>query len=102
LRYFDRNDDGTRTEVVIREASSIDDVLNSNDDAGQPEYWITQDLDGTQHVLVSIPHFSVHELTIASIGGVLAPSVMVGLGVGLAGTLVAAIVLFRPRRRGEL
>lgn len=103
LRYFDHNDDGTRTEVVLNRASSIDDVLNAGDDNGQPEYWVVNDTDGT-HVLLSIPHFSMHELTIASLGGVLAitPSVVVGIGAGLLGTLVAGVMLLRPRRRGDL
>ncbi|MES2154321.1 MAG: thrombospondin type 3 repeat-containing protein [bacterium] len=101
LHYYDRHDDGTRTEVIIRQADGLDDVLKANDDAGQPEYWIVSDLDGTQHVLISIPHFSEHEITIAGLGVALTPSVAIGIGVGIVATVLASIMLFRPRRRAD-
>lgn len=98
LRYYDVNgDDGnkTYTEVVFRKAASLDDVLDATDDAGQPEYWVVQDEAGL-HVMVSIPHWSTHMFTIA---GLEQPTVLIGLAVGAAGILVAAVALFVPRRK---
>ncbi len=97
LRYFDVADDGHRTEVVFQQADSLVDVLDAT--AGtQPEYWVVQDADGWQ-VLVKVPNWSVHEITIASIGEfVTQPSVLIGIGAGVAGVAVASIVMLRPRR----
>lgn len=98
LRYFDVNDDGTETEVVFRMADSLDDILDAGDDRGQPEYWIVEDADGLQ-VMVTVPHWSVHAITIQGIGAfVTQPSVLLGIGAGIAGVAVAALVMLRPRR----
>jgi len=53
----------------IRMADDLDDVLNPNDDGSHPEYWIVYDANGT-HILVSIPHFSEHEITVYSLAPV--------------------------------
>jgi len=49
----------------IRLAENISDVLNPNDDGSNPEYIITYGANGTQ-VLISIPHFSQHEINLLS------------------------------------
>lgn len=60
---------------TIRMADDINDVLNPNDDGSHPEYLIAQGTKGTQ-ILISIPHFSEHEITVYSlaeaIGGITA------------------------------
>lgn len=98
LRYFDDHDDGTRTEVLFLRAASLADALDPTDDAGQPEYWVVSDADGLQ-VLVSVPHWSVHTVTLAGLGALVQPSVLLGLVAGAAGTAVAAVAMFWPRRR---
>ena len=50
---------------LIKMADDIDDILNPNDDGSHPEYLITVGINGTQ-ILVSIPHFSQHLLSIFS------------------------------------
>ena len=50
----------------IRMADNLDDVLNPDDDGSHPEYWIIHDANGT-HILVSVPHFSEHEITVYSL-----------------------------------
>lgn len=52
-------------QETIRLADDLDDVLNPDDDGSHPEYLIIQGAEGTQ-ILVSIPHFSEHEITIYS------------------------------------
>lgn len=97
LRYFDINDDGTETEVVFRQASSLEDVLEPTDDAGQPEYWVVRDTDGLQ-VMVSVPNWSAHAVTLAGFGEVVQPTVLIGLVAGVGVTICAAVALFRPRQ----
>ncbi len=102
-RYFDLNDDGTWTEVVFRKAASIHDILDPDDDAGQPEYWIVEDEDGLQ-VLVSFPHWSTHRVTLTLqevVEFLSQPSVVVGILAGVGGVAVAAVTLLWPRRRDE-
>jgi hypothetical protein len=98
LRYFDDHTDGTQTEVIFAKADSIADVLDPTNDAGRPEYWVVADADGLQ-VLVSVPHWSTHTVTLAGLGIVLPPSVMMGLVAGVIGTMVAATAMFWPRKQ---
>jgi hypothetical protein len=98
LRYYDVHPDGTQTEVVFARASSLQDVLDPTDDAGQPEYWVVQDPDGLQ-VLVSVPHWSIHAVTLSGLGELLQPSVLAGIVAGAAGTVLAGAAMFWPRRR---
>lgn len=50
---------------VIRMADNISDVLDPNNDGSHPEYLITIGANGIQ-ILVSIPHFSEHQISIFS------------------------------------
>ena len=102
LRYFDVYDqpDGTEveTEVVFAQASDLQDILDPMDDGGQPEYWVVEDANGLQ-VLVSVPHWSAHAITVGSLAEVVSqPSVLIGLVVGAAGSVVAAAAMLWPRR----
>lgn len=101
LRYFDLPDgeNGTaKTEVVFNRASSLDDILDPNDDAGQPEYYVVRDEHGLQ-VMVTVPHWSVHMVELSSLAELVQPSVLIGIAAGAAGIAVAAVALFVPRRR---
>jgi hypothetical protein len=97
LRYFDLNYDGTETEVVFRQAESLEDILEPTDDAGQPEYWIVEDENGLQ-VMVSIPYWSTHAVTLASLGTFVQPQVWLGIAVGAVVTVFAAALIMRPKR----
>lgn len=105
LRYFDLHNqtDGStlETEVLFAAASSLQDVLDPADDGGQPEYWVVEDANGLQ-VLVSVPHWSAHAITVASFFEQLdAPSVLVGVSVGAGMTIALGMVLLWPRRRQD-
>jgi hypothetical protein len=105
LRYFDvyNQTDGSvfETEVVFAAAGSLQDVLEPMDDGGQPEFWIVEDANGVQ-VLVSVPHWSAHAITVASIATAFtAPNVAVGIVAGAAASLVMGVLLFLPRRRDD-
>ena len=101
VRYFDLHEqlDGSvlETEVVFRMAAGLQDVLDPTDDSGSPEYWIVEDANGLQ-VLASVPHWSAHAITMGSLAKLAGPNVMAGLALGVAGSLLAAGVLFWPRR----
>jgi hypothetical protein len=53
---------------VISMADNITDVLNPNDDGTHAEYLITFGANATE-ILISIPHFSEHEITVYSVAG---------------------------------
>lgn len=105
LRYFDLHEqaDGLvlETEVVFREASGLQDILDPGDDGGAPEYWVVEDANGLQ-VMASVPHWSAHAITVGSLAQALSnPSVLVGILVGAAGSAVAAVAMLWPRRQEE-
>ena len=104
LRYFDvhiQKGGAVETELIFAAAAGLSDVLNPTDDGGQPEYWLVADVDGTQ-LLVSVPRWSEHIISIALAGAATRhPDVAIGIGLGIAGSVVAAIALLYPRRRGE-
>lgn len=50
----------------IRMADDLEDVLNPHDDGLHAEYWVIYDANG-QHILISIPHFSEHQITVYSV-----------------------------------
>lgn len=101
LAYFDLHEqpDGSvlETEVIFRQAAGLQDVLDPTDDGGSPEYWVVEDANGLQ-ILASVPHWSAHAITVGSLALLAAPNVMAGIMVGVAGSVVAAAVLFWPRR----
>jgi hypothetical protein len=105
LRYYDVTEqaDGStlESEVVFHQASSLQDVLDPSDDNGQPEYWVVQDANGLQ-AMITVPHWSVHAITVASIAQALEqPNVQYGLVAGSVGTMLAAVAMLWPRRRDE-
>jgi hypothetical protein len=85
-------------KLEIREASSLDDVLDPCDDGDEGfEYWIVADRLGT-HVILSFAHFSEKRVSVeaASVGNVIVP----GFGLDLVVLAVAAGVLgWESRRR---
>ena len=49
----------------IQMADNYDDIMNPDDDGGEAEYWVVLDSEVVE-VLVSIPHFSAHSITITT------------------------------------
>ena len=73
---------------AIRMADDLDDVLNPNDDGSHPEYWIVHDVNGT-HIIISIPHFSEHQITVYS-----APIATLGSIVAAESDIMTMIALY--------
>lgn len=81
----------------IGAAAGLADVLDPDDDGLAAEYVLVQGSAGLQ-LVVSVPHFSVHTLSIQGLGS-LAPSLAPYGGVAAAALLaVAAVVLLRRSR----
>ncbi len=94
IAYYDISDDGVETlNESFAEASSLEDVLNPDDDDG-PEYWLEEDAEGL-HVLVSIPEWSVHAISMSQFQTAeSAEAPAAGLLIGLSG-LASAMALRR-------
>jgi hypothetical protein len=56
--------------IPLTLADGIQDVLDPNNDGSIAEYIAVQDPDGTRAIMVSVPHFSEHEITIYTLGEV--------------------------------
>ncbi len=86
--------------VPIGAASSYADVLNAADDAGVAEYHIiTSSVSGASQVLVSVPHFSTHTVTIRSAESGAGTDVFVWVSIGLALVVVGQTAWMVYRRR---
>lgn len=94
--YYDVAEDGSKVEVEIQQADSLQDILDPGETV--PEYWIVLDANGLQ-AMVSTPHFSAKrvEITAQSIealkDGIPGPGGVLAIGALLAGLVLA------PRRR---
>lgn len=94
------NEDGTRSEICLREADDLDDVLDPLNDGDCSEYWVVLDKYGLQ-VLVSFAHFSEKEVTIRSLGASengLIPGFETVAGLAAVGVVLIGVGL---RRRKE-
>lgn len=84
----------------LSRADSIQDVLDPHDDGLDAEFFTAQ-VDSGNVVLVSVPHFSVHEITIQRVVEFVRdnPEVAaVTVGAGLAVLAVAAFGMYKPRK----
>lgn len=77
----------------INKASSFEDVLNPNDDKIYPEYYQLQSEEGV-FILISIPHFSEYEVSIAFIVENLVGNAM-AISFGMLVILLAAFYMFK-------
>lgn len=96
IRYFDLDNTSVETEVAITEADDLQDILSIEAGEG-PEYWIVKDQGGV-HVLVAVPHFSVHAFEVMSLDPAIAPIIVGGVVAALVVVAVAAVGVLRPRR----
>lgn len=83
----------------VRAADGLADILDPDDDGLEPEYWLGYDVatEGFQ-LVVSVPHYSVHEIRVASLLAEAPPQVVVGVVLAIAAVAGCAVLLFRPRR----
>jgi hypothetical protein len=66
-------------------ASNFSDILDPDDDGYEPEYYIVYDPSAEVfQLVVTVPHYSVHTLSITTFLEVVQPSVVVGVLAGVA------------------
>jgi hypothetical protein len=88
--------------IPLTMAQNISDILNPNDDGSHPEYLLTKGSNGTEFLL-SIPHFSEHELTfslvnvVETMGSITAVLFYLGVVV-VSALLIFGIVTLKKRR----
>lgn len=86
--------------LSIREADGLGDVLDPENDGYLPEYYVVFD-PGTEsfQLLVSVPHYSVHVLSIMTPIPLPPPSVVLGIVAGVALLVPGAYALFRRKEK---
>lgn len=83
---------------TILQADSIQDVLDPDNDGLKAEYYVVFDPQTqTFQLLVSVPHYSVHVLSVGTLIQQIQPSVVVGVLAGVALLAPAGYVLFRRK-----
>ncbi|GEM_PF-4895954 len=82
-----------------REASSYADVLNPDDDHGQAEYFVLAGDAGAQ-VLVSVPHFSVHTVTLRERSATANGAYMYATFALGAVVIAESVLLYRRHKKG--
>lgn len=97
VRYYDVDELNVSTEAAITTADDIADVLEISQGEG-PEFWIVQDAAGT-HVLVAIPHFSIHVFEVLGVPAQVVPTILYGLVFGFLFASAGAAGMFMGRRR---
>lgn len=98
IRYWDVENSTEAFTSEIFQADGLSDVMEIL--AGEKtEFWVVSDATGT-HVMLALPHFSVHIFDVVALVASANPSIMVGVLVGLAFVGAAAWGL-RPSRRDQ-
>lgn len=83
----------------IQHASTLEDVLDPDDDGIKAEYYVVFDpaIQAFQ-LIVSVPHYSVHTLSVMTFPlADVPPSVVIGIVVGALILVPSALVLFRRK-----
>jgi hypothetical protein len=82
----------------IEHAADLADALDPDDDGFDPEYYLVYDPAAEAfQLIVTVPHYSVHTLTVATFLEIVPPSVTVGILVGVLVVVPMALVLFRRK-----
>lgn len=84
----------------IGRATDLTDILNPDDDGYQPEYYIVHDplMDPNAfQLIVTVPHYSVHTLSVTTAFVLPPPSVVLGILAGVALLVPSAMLLFRRK-----
>lgn len=87
---------------TIQQADTLQDVLDPDDDGLDAEYYVVFDPAAQAfQMIVSVPHYSVHTLSVTTLIPLPAPSVVIGLVAGALLLVPSALLLFRRSRDGN-
>lgn len=82
----------------VRPASNLTDILDPDDDGFHPEYYIVYDVQAQAFQLIAtLPHYSIHILSVTTPFVLPPPSVVIGIVAGLALLVPTALLLFRRK-----
>lgn len=83
---------------TVRPATDLTDILDPDDDGFYPEYYIVYDVQAQAfQLIVTLPHYSVHILSVTTAFALPPPSVVIGIVAGLALLVPTALLLFRRK-----
>lgn len=83
---------------TIQEASTLQDILDPDDDGYKPEYYVVFDVKAEAfQLLVSVPHYSVHTLSVTTVVPLPPAPVVIGIAAGIALLVPSAYLLFRRK-----
>ena len=84
--------------VTVQPAENLSDALDPDNDGVQPEYYVVFDPGAESfQLIVSVPHYSVHTLSVLTNVQLPPPSVVIGVLAGVALLVPTAMALFRRR-----
>lgn len=88
----------TYDNETIAEAANLTDVLDPDDDGLHAEWYVVWDPEVEAfQVIVSVPHYSVHTLSLTTVFPLPPPSVVLGVVAGVALLVPCAMLLFRRK-----
>lgn len=83
---------------TVQRASNLSDALDPDDDGFAPEAYLVYDPQVQAfQLMLTVPHYSVHTLSVTSLIELAKPAILVGVLLGTALLVPAAMVLFRRR-----
>lgn len=83
--------------VTVAPASNLTDILDPDDDGFAPERYLVYDPAAEAfQLIVTVPHYSVHTLSVTLVE-LVQPSVVIGMLAGVALLVPAAMLLFRRK-----
>lgn len=82
----------------VQPAANLTDILDPGDDGFTPEYYLVFDPQVQAfQLIVTLPHYSVHTLSVTTLLEIVKPSVVLGVLAGVALLVPTALVLFRRK-----
>ena len=82
----------------VRPATDLTDILDPDDDGFHPEYYVVYDVQAQAfQLIVTLPHYSVHILSVTTAFVLPPPSVVIGIVAGVALLVPTALLLFRRK-----
>lgn len=86
--------------VTVARSSNFTDAIDPDNDGDAPEYYVVHDPladPNAFQLIVTVPHYSVHTLSVTNVLELVKPAVVIGVLAGILLLVPAGLVLFRRR-----
>lgn len=86
--------------VTVARSSNFTDAIDPDNDGYAPEYYVVHDPladPNAFQLIVTVPHYSVHTLSLTTVLELVKPAVVIGVLAGILLLVPAGLVLFRRR-----